>query len=347
MTQPEHDGLQLNHGEAFTRLLLDSTTEAFYAVDTEGKTTLCNVAFLQILGFENEAQVVGRKLHDVIHHSRPDGSHYAVDDCPIYQAAAKGINPGVIADEYFFRSDGTRLPVEYRAAPIIDRGILKGAICTFVDISERRNAEDRHALLVRELDHRVKNLFTMISGIVTLSARTAHSVADLKRAILGRVAALATAHSLIRTSDAGSQDAPTATSLRMLLETVLAPHLRADADGSSGVILQGPGLPIDGAAITSLSLVFHELATNAAKYGALSVPEGLVTVVWVVDQGRLALTWTETGGPSITQIPDASGFGTTLAERSVVGHLKGNLRFLWNAIGMVVTIEVPTDILQA
>ncbi len=130
----------LSQSRAYLKLLLDSTEEAFYATDREGVTTLCNAAFVRMLGFDSEDEAVGRKLHEVIHHSHLDGSPYAVSDCPIYHCAANGIAAHV-TDEVFFRLDGTAFPVEYRASPIVQAGENCGAICTFVDITQRRAAE--------------------------------------------------------------------------------------------------------------------------------------------------------------------------------------------------------------
>lgn len=299
-----------------------------------------------MLGFGSEAEVVGRKLHDVIHHSHPDGSHYEVGDCPIYRAAAKGNDPIVVSDEYFFTADGIAIPVEYRAAPIFEQGALKGAICTFVDISERRRIEEQRDLLLRELDHRVKNLFAIMSGIVSLSARKAESTDELKVVIMGRLAALANAHSLIQPLASGVASQSTSTSLSELVEAVLAPHVSGVSGGSSSVSLIGPDVPIGGDATTSLSLVFHELATNAAKYGALSTLEGKVMVRWSFENGDLSVTWAETGGPALEPSPRVGGFGSILAERSVVGQLKGKLEFDWRAAGLVVKIRIPAQRLR-
>ena len=126
--------------EASSARVLDATSEAFYAVDRTGLTTLCNRAFVAMLGFENQEAVIGCRLHDVIHHSHPDGSHYAVEDCPIYRAASEGVRAHVL-DEVFYRLDGEPFPVEYRAEPIFADGELQGAICTFSDITERRKTE--------------------------------------------------------------------------------------------------------------------------------------------------------------------------------------------------------------
>ena len=121
--------------------LLDSSGEAFYALDREGVTQLCNAAFLRLMGFAREEDAVGRKLHDVIHHTHPDGTHYPVTDCPIYRTASTG-EPCHIDTEVFFRLSGESFPVEYWVRPIHRNGVHEGAICTFIDISERRAAQE-------------------------------------------------------------------------------------------------------------------------------------------------------------------------------------------------------------
>ena len=122
----------VQESEAFLRLVINASSEAFYALATDGTTTLCNDAFLRVTGFASRQEVIGRKLHDLIHHSHPDGSPYPVDQCPIYQSAATGTSA-----EIFFRLNGTSFPVEYRAEPILVDGVNKGAICTFRDVTDR------------------------------------------------------------------------------------------------------------------------------------------------------------------------------------------------------------------
>ncbi len=130
----------LCESDTYVRLLLDSAAGGFYAVDRDGVTTLCNPAFLKMLGFAREEDALGRKLHEVIHHSHSDGSHYAAPDCPIYVCAREGV-PAHVIDEVFYRLDGSVLPVEYWVHPILREGRLQGAVCSFLDISERRQAE--------------------------------------------------------------------------------------------------------------------------------------------------------------------------------------------------------------
>lgn len=133
----------LRGSQSNIRLLLDAMIEGFYAVDTEGVTTLCNAAFLRMMGFAREEDAVGRKLHDVIHHHHRDGSPYAVADCPIYVCAKNGTHAQV-RDELFFPVDGSPpLIVDYQVIPIISGGEHRGAICTFVSVTEERNASER------------------------------------------------------------------------------------------------------------------------------------------------------------------------------------------------------------
>ncbi len=138
----------------YLRLLLDCTEEGFYSIDREGVTIMCNAAFLKMLGFRSEEEAIGKKLHGVIHHAHPDGSHYCVEECPIYRAARDGV-PALVEDEMFFRVDGTGFPVEYRARPVWRDGQLHGAVCTFVDLTERRRTEQA----LRESEAHLQSLF--------------------------------------------------------------------------------------------------------------------------------------------------------------------------------------------
>ncbi|QJE01380.1 PAS domain S-box protein [Massilia forsythiae] len=130
----------LRGNEANLRLLLDTIGEGFYAVDRDGLTTTCNAAFLRMMGFARVEDVVGSRLHDLIHHSHPGGAPYAEADCPIYLAASAGI-PAHVKEELFFPLHGAPLWVEYRATPILQDGVLQGAICTFQDVSEQRRRD--------------------------------------------------------------------------------------------------------------------------------------------------------------------------------------------------------------
>ncbi len=155
VTDRHRTSQSLRDSEGYIRLLLASTSEGFYAVDCEGRTTLCNAAFLNMLGFQSESDVVGRKLHDVIHHTHPDGSTYQSSLCPLYLCASAG-KPAHVRDEFFYHVDGRKLPVEYWAHPIFQDGQLRGAICNFRDVTEQRQNEEALRELNDALEHRVE-----------------------------------------------------------------------------------------------------------------------------------------------------------------------------------------------
>ena len=131
---------RLRESENLFRLVLDAAPGAFYAVDREGNTNLVSSGFLDLIGFKDESEALGRKLHNLIHHSHPDGSRYPVEQCPIYQCASAGI-PAHVSDEFFFRLDGTPVPVEYWVSPIVRGDAHVGAICTILDLTQRKAAE--------------------------------------------------------------------------------------------------------------------------------------------------------------------------------------------------------------
>ncbi|MDQ3143458.1 MAG: signal transduction histidine kinase, partial [Pseudomonadota bacterium] len=213
----------------------------------------------------------------------------------------------------------------------------------FADISHRRKAEEQQSLVLRELDHRVKNLFAVVGGVVTLSARSATTPQEMVGIIQGRLGALASAHVLIRTTKSGSETKQKST-LEALARAILSPYAEGEVDGCAArVAFEGPELAIGGDAVTSLALVLHELATNAAKYGALSTPVGQVHICWTVDDSKLRLTWTERGGPAVRGTPDREGFGSLLARRSVNGQLGGELTLDWNPKGLTVHLSALAE----
>jgi PAS domain S-box-containing protein len=323
----------LRDSESWLRLLLDSAAEGVYAVDREGQTTLCNRAFLSMLGFDSQDEALGRKLHDVIHHTKPDGTSYPRTECHIYRTAQTG-EPAHVTGESFIRLDGTPFPVEYWVRPVIKDGELQGAVCTFNDVTERLHAQERQEILVRELDHRVKNLFSIVTAIVGLSARSASSVGEMATDIKGRVLALAAAHELARPS--GQADSGTTTVLA-LAEKVLAPH----ANSEERVLINGPPLQLSAIQASGLALVLHELATNAVKYGAFSNASGTVSITWQALGNAMSLGWLEASGPPVAGPPARRGFGTILAEKTATSTLGGQIDYDWHPAGLRVRLSMP------
>lgn len=134
-------------------LLLDSTGEGIFGIDMDGRCTFLNRAAARTLGFRTE-EVLGRNMHELIHHSHADGRHYPECDCPIFNAFRRGL-PCRIDDEVIWRADGSSFPAEYSSHPIIEHGAVRGAVVTFVDISERKRAEELLRKSHDEMEQRV------------------------------------------------------------------------------------------------------------------------------------------------------------------------------------------------
>jgi len=224
-----------------------------------------------------------------------------------------------------------------------DEAVLKIGVI-FLDVSQRKRHEEQQELLLKEMDHRVKNLFAIVGGMVTLSARSANTPKELAQTVQGRLGALASAHQLVRPRRAVAGTAKRETTLGELVQKLLSPY--ADSAGTGGskcTEIEGPEIPIGAEAAANFALVVHELASNAAKYGALSVPGGRVHISWASVKGRLALSWEEKDGPVITGPPEREGFGSVLARRSVSGGLRGDLNFHWKPAGLVVHISTEME----
>ncbi|MBU1314563.1 MAG: response regulator [Alphaproteobacteria bacterium] len=195
-------------------------------------------------------------------------------------------------------------------------------------------------ILLREINHRIKNLFSLTAGLISLSARPATSVAELELDLRSRMGALARAHELtLPDLNGGADSASSATTVSALLKAIVAPHEHADGPH---VTITGSDAPLKGTALTSLALLLHELTTNAAKYGALSNPTGQLTLnVSTVDE-RLSLNWDERGVPSLAGAPEREGFGTKLEQAALRG-LDGSITRNWQSEGLSLELSIPLE----
>jgi two-component system, chemotaxis family, CheB/CheR fusion protein len=191
------------------------------------------------------------------------------------------------------------------------------------------------------MNHRVKNLFTLAGAVVMLSARSARTPRELASNVQTRLAALARAHQLTLPALGEDEAQPSQPmTLPMLVQAIASPYIdQTDADGRIGIA--GPPVTVGSTALTSVALLVHELATNAAKYGALSVPEGRVRVDWSEEKDRLLLIWREEGGPAVEKPPVAEGFGSVAMRLAVTAQLEGEVVRDWKRDGLVVRLSVP------
>lgn len=206
------------------------------------------------------------------------------------------------------------------------------------DMTQRRASEESQELLTRELNHRVKNLFAIATGLVSMTARTAKTPKEMADALRGRLGALSRAHELVRPAVAAHQHLQ-GTTVDKLAGAILAAYTHAGRDDR--LILEGPPVAVGPQTTTSLALVLHELATNAAKYGCLSSPEGHLEIRWAIDEEGVELTWSESGGPPIAEEPTYQGFGSQLARKTITGQLGGTLHQDWQQTGLVVRMTLP------
>jgi two-component sensor histidine kinase/DNA-binding response OmpR family regulator len=201
-----------------------------------------------------------------------------------------------------------------------------------IDITERKQAEERQALLAREVDHRAKNALALVQTIIRLSH--ADTMDEYVEAVEGRIQALSRAHALLAQSRWRGAD------LAGLVTDELAPYSRDD--GTARINVSGTQLFLEPRTAQTLALALHELSTNAAKYGALSVHTGRVSLSWERQDGQLVVHWTESNGPTITP-PRSTGFGLRAIAASIERQLDGRAVFDWHPAGLHCTFSLPID----
>jgi PAS domain S-box-containing protein len=226
------------------------------------------------------------------------------------------------------KEDGVIRWVAAKGRAVFDAdGKCLRVIGTAIDITKRKEAEERQVLLAREVDHRARNALAVIQSIIRLTR--ARSVEDYVSAIEGRIKALARAHTLL--SDSRWEGADLAT----LVSEELDPYRTQDK-----VIIDGPDISLHPSTAQGLALALHELVTNAAKYGALLSVRGKVSLTWQLRPDTLVLHWVESGGPAVAH-PAAKSFGLKVIRASVEQQLSGEVEFDWNPNGLRCTFSIP------
>ena len=326
----------LREHERRFRELLDALPAAVYTTDAAGRITYFNEAAATLWGHRpslGTSEWCGSwKLF------WPDGTPLAHDQCPMALALKEDRTVrGMEATAE--RPDGTRVPFIPYPTPIHDQtGKLVGAVNMLVDITDRKHAEERQALLVRELHHRVKNTLATVQAIMGSTARAVDNIEDFKSALFGRIQSLSKTHLLL----ADDQRA-------VNFDHILRSELDAFDDGSTKrVVLSGPEVPLSSQVALSLGMAIHELTTNAAKFGALSIFGGRVEVNWCVtiDATRhtLVFDWVESGGPPVV-LPLRQGFGSRLLAFVLPGQIQAKTQIDYAPEGVRIrcTLPLPVD----
>jgi PAS domain S-box-containing protein len=271
---------------------------------------------------------------------------------PTYSNIRSFIHPEDLARiEAIVREDSPRQTFQTEARIIRPTGQVRWCICAAamtadprgkvtrisgvtIDITDLKEAEARRTLLVREVDHRARNALALVQSIVRLTKAT--SIDSYVPLIEGRIRALSTAHGLLSESRWEGAD------LGRLVDEELAPYRQG---GSEPIVATGPAVFLQPASAQILALVLHELATNAAKYGAMSLPTGRVRVTWKLYDSVLTLVWEETDGPRI-KAPATKGYGTKVINASVVQQLGGTVNFDWRSSGLRFAMSAPIGVVE-
>ncbi|MGQ0532283.1 MAG: sensor histidine kinase [Caulobacteraceae bacterium] len=314
---------ELELSQAHYGAVLSASLDAIIVMDHEGKVVEFNPAAEAIFGFAR-ADIVGKPLADHIIPAALRERHRI----GLARYLATGVGP--VVNQHIelpaLRADGSEFPAELAIVPIA--GSAPPEFMGFVrDITERKRAEQRRQFLMDELAHRGKNLLAVIQSVASRTLSEARPLAEARETLLRRIGALARSLSAL-TAD-GFEGAPVAAILRAELDAFSD---RLDA--------QGPEVMLNPKAAQTFALLVHELATNAAKHGALSRQEGRIAVRWAIAGGRRAFRWEESGGPPV-RVPARSGFGRQLLEQVVAGDFQAQPVMTFAAGGVRYEVDAP------
>jgi PAS domain S-box-containing protein len=310
----------------FTRLasIVELSSDAIYSTNLDDIITSWNKGAERIFGYRSE-EVIGKPITFVI----PPDRHQ--EENLIFERILSGDRVGHY-ETTRKRKDGSLIDISLTVSPMRDaNGKVVGASKISRDITERKRSEAQISVLAREAEHRAKNLMANVKAIVRLSQ--SETPQGLKEVIEGRISALADVHALfVQSRWAGAE-------LDRLVKQELSPYSR---EREARVKIGGPMVMLKPDAAQAIAVALHELATNAAKYGALSVADGQVGVEWSCGaDGRLVLRWTERGGPPVNP-PSRKGFGSYAMEAMLHGRVGGEVRLDWRAEGLACEIALPT-----
>ena len=322
----------LRSSEERFRTITTTAQEGIWAVDREGKTLFVNPRMAELLGVRT-GDMIGVSMTDFCFPEDADEARARI--------AANLIGQRTEFEFRFRHQNGSQLHVLAATAPLNGpSGEVIGALGGFLDLADRKAAEEHQRFLMRELSHRSKNLLAIIQAIASQTARSAKSLLDFKDRFSQRLLGIAASHDvLIRQNWEGAP-----------LADLILQHVDPFAGSEeSRLLLEGPDVSVSPSAAQALGLALHELATNSVKYGALSQPEGHVKVTWDYERGgeekpRLRLHWQERGGPLVAP-PAHKGFGHAVIEHMVAHSLNAEVILDFDPKGLSWKFAMPATYL--
>jgi PAS domain S-box-containing protein len=324
----------LHASERRNRLIVETALDAIVTIDHSGRITEWSPQAEAIFGWP-PADALGRLVDETIMPERYRAAHKVGLERYLATGEAKVLNERI--ELTALRRDGQEFPIELSITPIHEGDVV--SFCAFVrDITERKAVELRQRVLLDELNHRVKNSLASVQSIALLSRVTSPTLDQYYESLDGRLVALARAHDLL------TQGSWEGASLAEIVEGTLAPYDDPGQTGTRGI--DGIAITLSPNAALTLHMAFHELATNAAKYGALSRTGGRVDVHWhetdVDGVPVIRLFWRETGGPEVSPT-EHRGFGLRMVQQGVERELEGKLDLSFDSAGLCCAMSLPVS----
>lgn len=311
---------------------MEATNEAVLITSAELKEPgpcieYANPAFTRMTGYEAE-EVVGRSPRFL---QGPKTDRKVLDRIRVALVAGEPFQGEAIN----YRKDGSTYFVEWLITPIrSDDGQISHWVSAQRDITERHAAEDRQALMVRELHHRVKNTLATVQAVLNATVRSSTSIPDFARILTGRVTSLAKTHAMI------TEDVDQAVMFRQLIEAELLVY----ENGRGRLLLEGPPVVLPSALAVPIGMALHELTINALKHGALAHADGRIAVTWSLEEDaggkRLRWVWNEHDGPPVA-LPTQDGFGWRVLNRVLTAQVDAEVGIDYDPDGLRVTVDVP------
>jgi PAS domain S-box-containing protein len=318
--------------------IVESSDDAILAKDLDGTITSWNRGAERLFGYTAE-EAIGKPVTMLVPVEHDDAQ--PANLARIRRGEA--VNPYETVRQH---KDGSRVEIALTTAPIKDAGgAIVGTSKIARDITERIRGEEQQIFLLQEMDHRVNNLFAVSSAVVSLSAHSAGTVKELAAAAHDRLEALARAHALTMPKMLGGDQAlVSSTTLHALIHTIAAPYGEQAGIGRARVAVSGVDVPISGGSVTRFALLLNEFATNAAKYGALSTPDGHLKIECSEYGDYFLVKWMERGGPRVDGDGTvAEGFGSVLTRATVTSHLGGEIAHHWGLEGLTIHLLVDPE----
>ena len=263
-----------------------------------------------------------------------DGSRVQSHEYPLAQVVTQGVDHAEL-DVNYQRGDATKFWMRIIGQPVLDKtGTRIGAVVALIDVNREHQLAEQQKVLIAELNHRVKNAFSVVKSIVSMSLRTKDIPSGLRREIDDRLDAYAKAHAKLVGSDWDHAD------LAQIVEDIVVNI------GGDRVRLDGPAVQLPSRHALAISMALYELATNAIKYGSLSVPDGTVDFTWAISDGKsnreIVMKWAERNGPEAV-IPEEKGFGSFIIDRALSAETGGDVELSYSASGFAWSLKMPIE----